>query len=75
MINLEKSKKVYLKHEIKVFGSCDICNKNSSFANRTCNNCLGGCQKSGINYFIHSLIMLRQEIIRIFYVIVSLSYY
>lgn len=39
MLNLEKTKKVYLKHEIKIFGSCDICNKKSSFGNRTCNKC------------------------------------
>ncbi len=25
--------------EYRVIGSCDICHKNSSFANRTCNNC------------------------------------
>ncbi|WP_425381522.1 hypothetical protein [Spiroplasma endosymbiont of Polydrusus pterygomalis] len=36
MFNL---KKIYLKNEIKIFGSCDICHKNSSFTNRTCNKC------------------------------------
>ncbi|WDA53781.1 MAG: hypothetical protein PPFGHCPK_00921 [Spiroplasma endosymbiont of Drosophila atripex] len=30
-------RKNYLK--IKVTHSCDICNKNSSYSNRTCNKC------------------------------------
>ncbi|WP_342218578.1 hypothetical protein [Spiroplasma endosymbiont of Amphimallon solstitiale] len=34
MLNLKEDKRIY-----KIFGSCDICNKNSSFANRTCNKC------------------------------------
>ncbi|WP_425377370.1 hypothetical protein [Spiroplasma endosymbiont of Aleiodes alternator] len=41
MLNLKEDKRIYLKYEEieKIFGSCDICNKNSSFANRTCNKC------------------------------------
>ncbi|WJG70380.1 hypothetical protein [Spiroplasma ixodetis] len=40
MLNLKEDKRIYLKYqEDKIFGSCDICHKNSSFANRTCNKC------------------------------------
>lgn len=39
MLNLNEEKRNYLKYEIKIYGSCDICHKNSSFANRTCNKC------------------------------------
>ncbi|WP_338988261.1 hypothetical protein [Spiroplasma endosymbiont of Dasysyrphus albostriatus] len=41
MLNLKEDKRIYLKYEEieKIFGSCDICHKNSSFANRTCNKC------------------------------------
>ncbi|WJG69630.1 hypothetical protein [Spiroplasma ixodetis] len=40
MLNLKEDKIIYLKYqEEKIFGSCDICHKNSSFANRTCNKC------------------------------------
>ena len=41
MLNLKKDNRIYLKYkEIeKKFDSCDICHKNSSFANRTCNKC------------------------------------
>ncbi|WP_342254622.1 hypothetical protein [Spiroplasma endosymbiont of Zeiraphera isertana] len=41
MLNLKEDKRMYLKYEEieKIFGSCDICNKNSSYANRTCNKC------------------------------------
>lgn len=43
MLNLKEDKRIYLKYEEieKIFGSCDICYKNSSFANRTCNKCFG----------------------------------
>ncbi|WP_339047196.1 hypothetical protein [Spiroplasma endosymbiont of Colias croceus] len=41
MLNLKENnenKPNYLM-ENKIFGSCDICHKSSSFANRTCNKC------------------------------------
>ncbi|WP_342254480.1 hypothetical protein [Spiroplasma endosymbiont of Zeiraphera isertana] len=40
MLNLKEDKRIYIKYEEeKIFGSCDICHKNSSYGNRTCNKC------------------------------------